>query len=54
MTDPASEPERYQRLRIRYLKLCEDEFDAARWVGSIPSNGPYGIPRALGPHYALS
>jgi hypothetical protein len=24
------------------------------WVGSIPSNGPYGIPRTLGPHYALS
>jgi hypothetical protein len=30
MTDPASEPERYKRLRVRYLKLCEDEFDAAR------------------------
>ena len=30
MADPASEPERYKRLRIRYLKLCEDEFDAAR------------------------
>ena len=30
MTDPASEPERFRRLRMRYLKLCEDEFDAAR------------------------
>jgi hypothetical protein len=30
MTDPATEPEHYNRLRIRYLKLCEDEFDAAR------------------------
>jgi hypothetical protein len=30
MADPESEPERYKRLRIRYLKLCEDEFDAAR------------------------
>ena len=30
MADPASEPERYKRLRIPYLKLCEDEFDAAR------------------------
>jgi hypothetical protein len=29
MTDPATEPERYNRLRIRYLKLCEDEFDVA-------------------------
>lgn len=30
MADPASEPERYKRLKRRYLKLCEDEFDAAR------------------------
>lgn len=36
MIDPESEPERYKRLRVRYLKLCEDEFDAARlgWLDS--------------------
>ena len=54
MADPASEPERYKRLHIRYLKLCEDEFDAARWVGSIPSSGLNGMPSTLGPRYALS
>ena len=30
MTDPASDPGRYTRLQKRYLKLREDEFDAAR------------------------
>src|SRR4051794_38982663 len=54
MADPASEPERYKRLHIRYLKVCEDEFDAARLGGSIHSSGLYGIPSTLGPRYALS
>jgi hypothetical protein len=54
MADPASEPERYKRLKRRYLKLCEDEFDAARLGGSIPSNGLYGIPNTLGRRCALS
>ena len=30
MTDPVSDPDRYTRLQKRYLKLREDEFDAAR------------------------
>jgi hypothetical protein len=36
MTDPASDPDRYTRLQKRYLKLREDEFDAARlsWLDS--------------------
>jgi hypothetical protein len=37
MTDPASDPERYARLQKRYLKLREDEFDAARLRWLDPS-----------------
>jgi hypothetical protein len=54
MADPASEPERYKRLRIRYLKLCEDEFDAARLGWLDPQQWAVWHSEYLGPHYALS